>query len=89
MRAAHRRVIPAKGLKQDARVLESRERTRGDHRQQWAGRRGGGGIIPRARHFSAVRILTADPALRYARPPLSTEYLRGQIDDVGLHPVNR
>jgi 3-phenylpropionate/trans-cinnamate dioxygenase ferredoxin reductase subunit len=36
--------------------------------------------------FSAVRILTADPALRYARPPLSTEYARGQIDDVGLHP---
>ena len=35
---------------------------------------------------SAVRMLTADPALPYARPPLSKEYLRGQIDDVGLHP---
>ena len=37
-------------------------------------------------NVSAVRILTADPALPYARPPLSKEYLRGQIDDVGLHP---
>jgi 2-polyprenyl-6-methoxyphenol hydroxylase-like FAD-dependent oxidoreductase len=34
---------------------------------------------------SAVRMLTADPVLPYARPPLSKEYLRGQIDDVGLH----
>jgi NADPH-dependent 2,4-dienoyl-CoA reductase/sulfur reductase-like enzyme len=35
---------------------------------------------------SAVRMLTADSDLPYARPPLSKEYLRGQIDDVGLHP---
>jgi 3-phenylpropionate/trans-cinnamate dioxygenase ferredoxin reductase component len=33
-----------------------------------------------------VRILTADGDLPYARPPLSKEYLRGQTDDVGLHP---
>jgi NADPH-dependent 2,4-dienoyl-CoA reductase/sulfur reductase-like enzyme len=33
-----------------------------------------------------VRILTADRGLPYARPPLSKEYLRGQTDDVGLHP---
>ncbi len=36
--------------------------------------------------LSAVRILTADPDLPYARPPLSKEYLRGQVDDVDLHP---
>jgi 3-phenylpropionate/trans-cinnamate dioxygenase ferredoxin reductase component len=35
---------------------------------------------------SAVRILTADRDLPYARPPLSKEYLRGQTDDVRLHP---
>jgi 3-phenylpropionate/trans-cinnamate dioxygenase ferredoxin reductase subunit len=35
---------------------------------------------------SPVRILTADPDLPYARPPLSKEYLRGQTDEVGLHP---
>jgi len=33
-----------------------------------------------------VRILTTDRDLPYARPPLSKEYLRGQTDDVGLHP---
>ena len=33
-----------------------------------------------------VRILTTDRDLQYARPPLSKEYLRGQTDDVGLHP---
>jgi len=33
-----------------------------------------------------VRILTADPALPYARPPLSKEYLRGETDDVAQHP---
>ena len=33
-----------------------------------------------------MRILTADPDLPYARPPLSKEYLRGQTDDVDLHP---
>ena len=35
---------------------------------------------------SRVRILTTDRDLPYARPPLSKEYLRGQTDDVGLHP---
>jgi 3-phenylpropionate/trans-cinnamate dioxygenase ferredoxin reductase subunit len=34
-----------------------------------------------------VRILTADIDLPYARPPLSKEYLRGQTDDVALHPA--
>ena len=33
-----------------------------------------------------VRIPTTDRDLQYARPPLSKEYLRGQTDDVGLHP---
>ena len=34
-----------------------------------------------------VHILTADPALPYARPPLSKEFLRGETDDVLLHPA--
>lgn len=35
-----------------------------------------------------VRIFTADPApLPYARPPLSKEFLRGETDDVLLHPA--
>jgi NADPH-dependent 2,4-dienoyl-CoA reductase/sulfur reductase-like enzyme len=34
-----------------------------------------------------VRIFSADIDLPYARPPLSKEYLRGQTDDVGLHPA--
>ena len=33
------------------------------------------------------RILTADPALPYARPPLSKDYLRGETEDVALHPA--
>ena len=33
-----------------------------------------------------VRILTADTDLPYARPPLSKEFLRGDTDDVALHP---
>ena len=35
-----------------------------------------------------VRILTDDPALPYARPPLSKEFLRGEADiaDTELHP---
>jgi 3-phenylpropionate/trans-cinnamate dioxygenase ferredoxin reductase component len=33
-----------------------------------------------------VRIITDDPALPYARPPLSKEFLRGETDDVALHP---
>jgi NADPH-dependent 2,4-dienoyl-CoA reductase/sulfur reductase-like enzyme len=34
-----------------------------------------------------VQILTADIDMPYARPPLSKEYLRGQTDDVALHPA--
>lgn len=34
-----------------------------------------------------VHILTADPALPYARPPLSKEFLRGETEDVLLHPA--
>jgi 3-phenylpropionate/trans-cinnamate dioxygenase ferredoxin reductase subunit len=41
----------------------------------------------RHRVDSAVRILTADPAPPYARPPLSKEFLRGETDDVALHPA--
>lgn len=33
-----------------------------------------------------VRIITADPAPPYLRPPLSKEFLRGETDDVTLHP---
>ncbi|MBV8347053.1 MAG: FAD-dependent oxidoreductase [Mycolicibacterium sp.] len=33
-----------------------------------------------------VHIITADPDLPYARPPLSKEFLRGETDDVALHP---
>ena len=37
----------------------------------------------------SVRILTDDPALPYARPPLSKEFLRGNADssDAQLHPA--
>jgi 3-phenylpropionate/trans-cinnamate dioxygenase ferredoxin reductase component len=34
-----------------------------------------------------VRIFTADIDLPYVRPPLSKEYLRGDTDDVALHPA--
>lgn len=34
-----------------------------------------------------VRIFTADIDPPYARPPLSKEYLRGETDDVDLHPA--
>jgi NAD(P)H-nitrite reductase large subunit len=33
-----------------------------------------------------VRILTADSDLPYERPPLSKDYLRGETEDVQLHP---
>lgn len=33
-----------------------------------------------------VRIISADPALPYERPPLSKDFLRGETDDVALHP---
>ncbi|WP_240629605.1 NAD(P)/FAD-dependent oxidoreductase [Mycobacterium colombiense] len=33
-----------------------------------------------------VRIVSADIDLPYARPPLSKEFLRGETDDVALHP---
>ena len=35
-----------------------------------------------------VRILTADTDPPYARPPLSKEFLRGESDDVHLHPAD-
>ena len=34
-----------------------------------------------------VRILTADTDPPYARPPLSKEFLRGDTEDIGLHPA--
>ncbi len=34
-----------------------------------------------------VRIFSADTDLPYARPPLSKDYLRGQTDDIALHPA--
>lgn len=36
---------------------------------------------------SSVQILTDDDALPYARPPLSKEYLRGESDDITMHPA--
>lgn len=33
-----------------------------------------------------VRVLTADPHGPYERPPLSKDYLRGEVSDVALHP---
>ena len=33
-----------------------------------------------------VLVLSADPDLPYERPPLSKDFLRGDTDDVGLHP---
>lgn len=41
------------------------------------------------RHDAAtpVRIITADAALPYARPPLSKEFLRGETEDIYLHPA--
>jgi NADPH-dependent 2,4-dienoyl-CoA reductase/sulfur reductase-like enzyme len=33
-----------------------------------------------------IRIVTADTAWPYVRPPLSKEFLRGEDHDVGLHP---
>ncbi|CAN5619930.1 FAD-dependent oxidoreductase [soil metagenome] len=34
----------------------------------------------------SVQIFTEDPDLPYERPPLSKDYLRGETDDVALHP---
>lgn len=34
-----------------------------------------------------VRILSSDSDIPYFRPPLSKEYLRGQTEDVNLHPA--
>ncbi|GLB99933.1 MULTISPECIES: NAD(P)/FAD-dependent oxidoreductase [Mycobacterium] len=36
---------------------------------------------------SRVQIFTADGDVPYQRPPLSKEYLRGETDDVALHPA--
>ena len=33
-----------------------------------------------------VLVLSADPDLPYERPPLSKDFLRGDTEDVGLHP---
>ncbi len=33
-----------------------------------------------------VLLISADPALPYERPPLSKDFLRGETDDVALHP---
>ncbi|KMO82811.1 NAD(P)/FAD-dependent oxidoreductase [Mycolicibacterium chlorophenolicum] len=41
----------------------------------------------RARRPDApVRIISADGSHPYMRPPLSKDYLRGETDDVGMHP---
>jgi NAD(P)H-nitrite reductase large subunit len=37
---------------------------------------------------SPVQIITADSDSPYARPPLSKEYLRGETDDIALHPAD-
>lgn len=34
-----------------------------------------------------ITVLTADPDLPYERPPLSKDFLRGETDDVALHPA--
>jgi len=33
-----------------------------------------------------VRLISTDPARPYERPPLSKDFLRGETDDVALHP---
>jgi NADPH-dependent 2,4-dienoyl-CoA reductase/sulfur reductase-like enzyme len=33
-----------------------------------------------------IRLISADPALPYERPPLSKDFLRGETDDLALHP---
>ncbi|MDT5335049.1 MAG: 3-phenylpropionate/trans-cinnamate dioxygenase ferredoxin reductase component [Mycobacterium sp.] len=35
---------------------------------------------------TSITVLTADPDLPYERPPLSKDFLRGETDDVALHP---
>ena len=35
-----------------------------------------------------VRLISADPAVPYERPPLSKDFLRGDTDDVALHPLS-
>ena len=42
----------------------------------------------RHRAETPVRVLTADPAVPYARPPLSKEYMRGDDSDINLHPAD-
>jgi 3-phenylpropionate/trans-cinnamate dioxygenase ferredoxin reductase component len=36
----------------------------------------------------SVRLISTDPAVRYERPPLSKDFLRGDTDDVALHPLS-
>ena len=35
-----------------------------------------------------VRLISADPAVPYERPPLSKDFLRGDTDDVTMHPLS-
>jgi len=35
-----------------------------------------------------VHLISADPAVPYERPPLSKDFLRGDTDDVALHPLS-
>ena len=35
-----------------------------------------------------VRLISADPAVPYERPPLSKDFLRGDTDDVAMHPLS-
>ena len=37
---------------------------------------------------TAIRLISADPATPYERPPLSKDFLRGETDDVALHPAS-
>jgi 3-phenylpropionate/trans-cinnamate dioxygenase ferredoxin reductase component len=54
-----------------------------------SGPAGGAAAESYRKHDAAtpVRILSADRGFPYARPPLSKEFLRGQTDDVALHPA--
>ncbi|AFM15644.1 NAD(P)H-nitrite reductase [Mycolicibacterium chubuense NBB4] len=47
---------------------------------------GAAGAYRQRRPEAPVRVLTADDRHPYARPPLSKEFLRGETDDVGMHP---
>ena len=57
-----------------------------DRHRLWTGRIKRGGVVSAVQRRVAGHIFTADPDRPYARPPLSKEYLRGETDDVDLHP---